>query len=49
MTWEQWVNSAYNTGGFYLDVDYISDGFISVAVARKTDIIEAEYDYHAER
>lgn len=51
MTWEQWVTSDYNTGGFYLDGDYVivGDGRSQVSSVVKTDVITADYAYPVER
>lgn len=38
MTWEEWVDSEYNTIGFVVDGDYIADEYYSNYVADSSDV-----------
>lgn len=54
MTWAQWVDSSYNTGGFTVSMEYVvnSTGDYSVATPGKfptsvslSDTIQSQNDY----
>ena len=52
MTWGEWVNSEYNTGGFYAELDkkiYVyNSGNTYISGVQATDIIIANSTYFCE-